>query len=222
MKISILTLFPEMFSGPLDYSIVMNAKKRGLVDIELINIRDFGIGKHQIVDDTPYGGGLGMVLKVDVVHSAILNTKCKSKCIEKIVLMSAAGKQFRQKTADEFSKLDHLILICGHYEGVDERVKHFIDEEVSVGEFVLTGGELPAMLITDSVTRLLTGVLKEGVTKNESFSYRFNSKLLLEHPHFTKPQTYLGYDVPEVLLSGNHKKIDEWRNKEALIKTHSR
>ena len=211
MKISILTLFPEMFKGPFDSSIIKRAKEKKLVDISYVNIRDFGIGKHKLVDDTPYGGGNGMVLRVDVLEKAISKTRDKKfkKTEEKVILLSAHGKTFQQKDAENFAKLKHLILICGHYEGFDERIKKYVDGEVSVGDFVLTGGEIPAMLVTDSVLRLIKGVLKEGSAAFESFSP------LLEHPQFTKPQVYKNAGVPEVLLSGDHKKINEWRNKKA-------
>ncbi len=220
MKITILTLFPEMFTGPFDHSILKRAKEKGLVEINFVNIRDFGAGKHKMVDDTPYGGGVGMVLKVEVVHEAIEDAKCKvqnAKCKERIVLLSASGKTFKQSVAKEYSQLDHLILICGHYEGVDDRIKNYIDEEISIGDFVLTGGEIPAMLITDSVVRLISGVITEGATEDESFSQ--NGDMLLEYPHYTKPKIYEDHEVPEILLSGNHPQINDWRKEKALEKT---
>ena len=222
MKISILTLFPEMFQGPFDYSIIKNAREKGKVSIELKNIRDYGLGKHKTVDDTPYGGGHGMVLRVDVLDKAISGARDPKLTPQnqKVVLLGPHGKKFNQKKAKELSKLQHLILICGHYEGVDERVKNFIDEEISVGDFVLTGGEIPAMLVTDAVARLLSGVLKEGVTESESFSLSYENKTaLLEHPQYTKPDTYKNLKVPLVLLSGNHKKIGEWRKNQSLEAT---
>jgi len=212
MKISILTLFPEMFQGPFDVSMIKKAQEKKLVEIEYINIRDFGIGKHRLVDDTPYGGGNGMVLRVDVLYKAIervRNSKLK-KDEEKIILLGAHGKTFNQKIAEKFSKLKHLIIICGHYEGFDERIKNFVDEEVSIGDFILTGGEIPAMLITDSVVRLIKGVLRDGSAALESFSP------FLEHPQYTKPQKYQDLSVPEILLSGNHKDIETWRKKESI------
>jgi len=227
MKITILTLFPEMFAGPFDHSIIKNAKEKGLIDIDFVNIRDFGIGKHQMVDDTPYGGGVGMVMKVDVLHQAIehakkslsLSARSKSKGIQqKVILMSAAGETFNQKKAIDFSKLDHLIIICGHYEGIDDRIKKYIDAEISIGDFVLTGGEIPAMLITDAVTRLIPGVLPEGATENESFSLG-DGEQLLEYPHYTKPQEYDGEFVPEILVSGNHPKIAEWKEEQSKERT---
>lgn len=215
MKISILTLFPEMFEGPFDYSIIKNARNKKKVNIEFINIRDFGIGKHKIVDDKPYGGGHGMILRVDVMDAAISKTKDSALDTknQKVVLLSPHGKTFNQKKALELSNLKHLILICGRYEGIDERVKKSIDEELSIGDFVVTGGEIPAMLVTDAVVRLIEGVLKEGVTATESFSP------LLEYPQYTKPNTYKNLKVPVVLLGGDHGKIKDWREREALITT---
>lgn len=215
MKISILTLFPEMFSGPFDYSIIKNALAKKLVDLNFVNIRNFGIGKHKVVDDKPYGGGHGMLLRVDVLEKAIAKTKNKNlnNAEQKVVLLSPHGKTFNQKKAQEFSDLRHLILICGHYEGVDERVKKFIDEELSIGDFIITGGEIPAMLVIDAVTRLIKGVLKEGVTSSESFSK------LLEYPQYTKPNIHKNLSVPPILLSGDHGKIKVWRDKISLKTT---
>lgn len=212
MKISILTLFPEMFQGPFDVSIIKRAKEKKLVDIEYINIREFGVGKHRTVDDTPYGGGNGMVLRVDVLHKAIEKTKDKKlkKDAQKVILLGAKGKTYNQKTAESFLKLKHLIIVCGHYEGFDERIKNFVDEEISIGDFILTGGEIPAMLITDSVIRLIKGVLRDKSAALESFSP------YLEHPQYTKPRKYEDLSVPEILLSGDHKRIDVWRKKESV------
>ncbi|HUD05001.1 MAG TPA: tRNA (guanosine(37)-N1)-methyltransferase TrmD [Patescibacteria group bacterium] len=212
MKISIITLFPEMFGGPFDSSIIKRAIDKKLVEINFVNLRDFGLGAHKTVDDTPYGGGKGMILKVDVLQKAIEAVKDKklNKKAQKVILLSAHGKQFAQKKAQSFSKLKNLILVCGHYEGFDERVKKFIDEEVSVGDFILTGGEIPAILITDAVLRLVGGVIKEDSAAFESFSP------YLEYPQYTKPQVFNHLKVPEVLLSGNHAKVSEWRKKESL------
>ena len=226
MKITILTLFPEMFVGAFDHSIIKNAKEKNLVEIDFINIRNFGIGKHKIVDDTEYGGGVGMVMKVDVLHKAIKHAKSlasnprgrASKIKQLIVLLSATGKTYNQSLAKDFSELDHLILICGHYEGVDERIKHYIDQEISIGDFILTGGEIPAMAITDSVVRLINGVLPSQATIDESFS-NIDNQTLLEYPHFTNPRTFEGHTVPDVLLNGNHAKIKEWRKSQALKTT---
>lgn len=215
MKITILTLFPEMFQGPFDHSIVKKAKEKKLVDINFVNIRDFGIGKHMVVDDKTYGGGHGMVLRVDVLEKAIAKIKKDNPKSgkQKVILLGPRGKTFNQKKALELSNLDHLIFICGHYEGVDERIKKFIDEEISIGDFIVTGGEIPAMLMTDAVVRLIKGVLKEGVTSNESFSS------LLEYPQYTKPDNYKNLKVPQILLGGNHGKIKSWRDKISLRTT---
>ena len=204
-----------MFTGPFDHSIVKNAKGKKLVNIDFINIRNFGIGRHKIVDDKPYGGGHGMILKVDVLEKAIEEAKDKKlkSSEQKVILLSAHGKTFNQKKALEFANLKHLILVCGHYEGFDERIKNFVDEELSIGDFIVTGGEIPTMLVVDAVTRLIKGVLKEGVTSAESFSS------LLEYPQYTKPNVFKNLKVPDILLSGNHEKIKSWREKTSLITT---
>jgi tRNA (guanine37-N1)-methyltransferase len=201
-----------MFNSPFNYSIIKRAIDKEIIDLEFVDIRNFGIGKHKLVDDTPYGGGNGMVLRVDVLQKAIESTKDKrlKKFEEKIILLSAHGKKFDQKIAKDFSKLEHLIIICGHYEGFDERIKKFVDSEVSVGDFILTGGEIPAMLIVDSVARLVSGVIKKGSSENESFSP------FLEYPHYTKPQIFKNLKVPEILISGNHAKISKWREEQSL------
>ncbi len=216
MKISILTLFPEMFQGPFEQSIIKRAQEKKIVEIEYINIRDFGIGAHKMVDDTPYGGGIGMVLKVDVLHKAVQYAKQSGGKNQKVILMSASGKPYKQQLAKHYSGLDHLIIICGHYEGVDERIMKYIDEEISIGDFVLTGGELPAMVIADSVVRLLDGAITKGAVEDESFSKEDG---LLEYPHYTNPRVYDGQEVPEILLNGNHQKIAEWRQEKSLEKT---
>lgn len=215
MKISILTLFPEMFSGPFDYSIVKKTKEKKLIKINFVNIRNFGIGRHRIVDDKPYGGGHGMILRVDVLEKAIEQTKDKNldASEQKVILLDPRGKTFNQKKALEFAKLQHLILVCGHYEGVDDRIRKFIDEELSIGDFIITGGEIPAMLVTDAVTRLVKGALKEGVTSTESFSE------LLEYPQYTKPGVFNNLRVPSILLSGNHGKIKLWREEASFSAT---
>ena len=211
-----------MFQGPFDYSIIKNAKDKKKVSIEFINIRSFGIGKHKVVDDKPYGGGHGMILRVDVLENAITRSKDKklSSRDQKVVLLSPHGKTFNQKKAKELSKLKHLILICGRYEGIDERAKKFIDEELSIGDFVVTGGEIPAMLVTDAVVRLIEGVLKEGVTANESFSLPAGRQdPLLEYPQYTKPSLYKNLKVPSILLNGDHGKIKIWRENKSLKTT---
>lgn len=220
MKITILTLFPEMLAGPFDHSIIRNAKEKNLVKIKIVNIRDFGIGKHKVVDDKPYGGGVGMVMRVDVLDEAIKSVRDSSfsKEEEKVVLLDPRGKVFNQEFAREFSKLKHLVLVCGHYEGFDERIRGLIDQTISIGDYVLTGGEIPAIVITDSVTRLVGGVLKEDATLHESFS----DSSLLEYPQYTRPRNYNGKLVPEVLVSGDHKQIEEWKIEKAekLTKLH--
>ena len=217
MKISILTLFPEMFSGPFDYSIVKRAQEKGFVQLQFVNIRNFGIGTHKIVDDKPFGGGTGMVMRVDVLDTAIQQVRDTTlqKHEELCVLLDARGTTFTQQVAQEFSQLKHLILICGHYEGVDERVRTLVDTTISIGDFILTGGEIPAILITDAVTRLVRGVLKDNATIYESFSPIDSGKYLLEYPQYTTPREYKGMTVPEILLSGNHKRIDVWKKEQA-------
>lgn len=214
MKISILTLFPQMFASPFAYSIIKRAEEKGLIEINLVDIRDFGIGKHRTVDDKPYGGGVGMILKVDVLKNTIESVLNKNlnKNEQKIILLSAAGKTYNQKIAEDYSKFKHLILICGHYEGVDERIKKYIDEEISIGEYVLTGGEIPAMVITDSVFRLIEGVIKKEATQNESFS----NSMILEYPQYTRPQKFGNLKVPKILLSGNHAEIENWKKEKSL------
>lgn len=205
-----------MFKGPFDYSIIKRAIDKNQVEVNFIDIRSFGEGKHKIVDDKPYGGGVGMVLKVDVLEKAITQTLDPKlqKNEQRIILMSASGKTYSQERAREYSEIKHLLIICGHYEGVDERILKYIDEEISIGDFVLTGGEIPAMLIIDSVCRLIPGVLKDNATKLESFSDN-----LLEHPQYTRPENFKGDSVPQVLLSGDHKKIEEWKKIESVKKT---
>ena len=202
-----------MFTSPFNESIIRRAIENNLIEINFINLRDFGEGKHKLVDDTPYGGGEGMLLRVDILHKALQSIKDPRYQNEKVYLLSAHGKNFNQEMAQALSNLDHLILICGHYEGFDERIKKYVDGEISVGDFVLTGGEIPAMLVIDSVARLVKGVIKEDSSKNESFSPN------LEHPQYTKPRSYDGQDVPEVLLSGNHAQIDSWKKSESLSVT---
>lgn len=203
-----------MFRGPFDSSILKRAQDQKLIEINLINIRDFGIGRHKVVDDTPYGGGLGMILRVDVLQKAIENAKGNPPAGgQKVILLDPRGKTFDQKMALEFSKFSHLILVCGHYEGVDERIENFIDQKISIGDFVVTGGEIPAMLVVDSVVRQIKGVLKEGVQTSETFSP------YLEYPQYTKPRKFKDFWVPKILLSGNHEEIKKWRKEESLKKT---
>lgn len=223
MRIDILTLFPSVFEGIFSRSIIGRAKSQGLVQINLVDIRDSASDTRKTVDDTPYGGGAGMVLKVDVLHRALKKTLKNSPGKPYVILLSSSGKKYDQKFASKLAKRDWLVFICGHYEGVDERIKDFIDEEISIGDYVLSGGEIPAMVISDSVVRLIRGVLGgEESLQEESFGF-FNidsqKKKLLEYPQYTHPFEYEGRKVPEVLLSGDHKKIKQWRLKEALAKT---
>lgn len=208
MKIDILTLFPEMFEGFKSESIIKRAINDKKVEINTCNFRDFAKNKHKKVDDTPYGGGDGMVLMCQPIFDAVESVKTEKS---KVVLLSPQGKPYNQKMAYDFAKEEHLILICGHYEGFDERIKSICDYEVSIGDYVLTGGELPAMVIADSVTRLLPGVIEEGSHINDSFNDG-----LLDYPTYTKPREYNGMKVPDVLLSGDHKKIDKWRKDEKV------
>ena len=217
MTISIITLFPQMFSGPFSESIIKRAIEKKLLTIRFINLRDFGIGRHKTVDDRPYGGGLGMIIRVDVLKKAIEKARIKGlkKSEEYVILTDATGKAFNQKASQNLSNFKHLIIICGHYEGVDGRIKKYIDEKISIGDFILTGGEIPAMLIIDSVARNIKGVFKEGVTNSESFS----GIGLLEEEQYTRPETFEKQSVPKILLSGNHSEIKKWRKKKSLEKT---
>jgi len=218
MKISIITLFPEMFDPTLNTSILKRAQNKGEVEFELINLRGFGEGRHQVVDGRPYGGGAGMVLRADILAKAVekVRSQIPSGSTVKIVLTSASGNPYNQKKARDLSKLDHLIIICGHYEGIDQRfIDKYVDEEISIGDYVLTGGEIPAMVIVDSITRLIPGVLeKPEAIVNESFTEN-----LLEGPQYTRPGEFDNQKVPEVLLSGNHAEIEKWRQQKSLEKT---
>ena len=206
MKIDILTLFPNMFDGFLNESIIKRAIDKGLVEINIINFRDYTKDPHNKVDDTPYGGGAGMVLMIEPIYNALMAIK---KDDSHVILLSPSGKTFDQKKAKALKDYKHLIIICGHYEGFDARIKNIIDEEISIGDFILTGGELPAMMITDSVIRLIPGVISKESLENESFDTE-----LLDYPVYTKPRVFKGMEVPEVLLNGDHKKIEEYRNEE--------
>ena len=208
MKFDVLTLFPEMFKS-LEESIIGKAKEKNLIDINLINIRDFSKDKHKKVDDTPYGGGAGMVMKADVVYDAFKSIKQDNA---KVIYLTPQGKTLNQKKVEELSKESHLILLCGHYEGIDQRViDKIVDEEISIGDYVLTGGEIPAMVLIDSVSRYVEGVLKEDSIKEESFSNG-----LLEYPQYTRPEIFEGEKVPEILLSGHHENINKWRKQKSL------
>ena len=212
MKFNVLTLFPEMFSS-LDESIIGRGKEKGLININLINIRDFSKNKHKKVDDTPYGGGAGMVIEPTVVYDAYCSVKEPNA---KVIYMSPQGKTLNQQMVQDLAKEENIILLCGHYEGIDQRViDEIVDEEISIGDYVLTGGELPAMVLIDSVSRYVAGVLKEDSIQEESFTNG-----LLEYPQYTRPEVFLGKRVPEVLLSGHHENIKEWRRNQSIINTY--
>jgi tRNA (guanine37-N1)-methyltransferase len=210
MKIDILTLFPEMFVSPFNASIIKRAESRNLIEINVHDLRKWGEGERRNVDDKPYGGGPGMLLRVDIIDNALKDLRTKSS---KVILLDATGERFVQKKAVELSKCDHIILIAGHYEGVDHRVhENLVDEVISIGDFVLTGGEIPAMLIVDSVIRLLPGVLG----KDESSEIESHKEPgYLEYPQYTRPEDYKGHKVPSILLGGNHKEIKDWRDKKS-------
>lgn len=214
MKISIITLFPEVFDPILNSSILKRAQKKGKVEFEFVNIRDFGEGKHQIVDDRPYGGGVGMLLKADTLAKALKSIKGWKNSL--VILTSASGSPYKQSAAQKLSKQKHLVIVCGHYEGVDQRfIDKYVLEEISIGDYVLTGGEIPAMVIADSIVRLLPGVLeKEEAIIAESFTEN-----LLEGPQYTRPEEFEGEKVPKVLLSGNHAEIAKWREQKSQEKT---
>ena len=214
MKIDILTLFPDMFTGFLNESIIKRALDKELIEINLINFRDYTPDPHKKVDDTPFGGGPGMVLMIEPIYNALENIKTEES---HVVLLSPSGVTFNQKKAKTLKNYKHLILICGHYEGFDDRIKSFIDEEISIGDFILTGGELPAMMISDAIIRLIPGVINKESLENESFETE-----LLDYPVYTKPRSFKGFDVPEVLLSGDHKKIDEYRREEQIRLTEEK
>ena len=213
MKIDILSLFPNMFAGFLEESIIARAMAKHKVEIKIHNFRDFSLDPHGKVDDTPYGGGAGMVLMCQPIFDCIKSLKTKDSFV---VMLTPDGKTYNQEIAKKFSKKKHLILLCGHYEGFDERIKSICDEVISIGDFILTGGEIPSMVITDSVVRLLDGVIDQESLESESFNNN-----LLDYPTYTKPRVYEGMEVPSVLLSGDHKKIQEYRLNEQIKKTKS-
>lgn len=216
MKFDVLTLFPEMFDA-LKSSIIERAAKKDLIEINLINIRDFSKDKHKHVDDTPYGGGAGMIMMPNVVKDAYDSLDNSDA---KVIFMTPKGKKLTQNKVKELSKEKHLIILCGHYEGIDQRVlDEIVDEEISIGDYVLTGGELPAMCLIDSVSRYVDGVINTESIMEESFS---NEDNLLEYPQYTRPLEFNGVKVPEVLTSGNHQEIDKWRKEQALIETYKK
>lgn len=215
MRIDVLTLFPEMFSGPLDVSMVARARKSGLLDLRIHNLRDWTHDRHKTVDDRPFGGGPGMVLKPEPIFEAV---EALAGSGTRVIMLSPAGRTFTQSVARELVAEPHLLLLCGSYEGFDERIRTLIQDELSIGDFVLTNGGLPAMVIVDAVARLIPGVLgHEESAADESFSHG-----LLEYPHYTRPAEFRGMKVPEILLSGNHAEIEKWRREQARVRTRER
>ena len=212
MKIDILTLFPEMFDGVFSQSIIKRAQEEGKVEIHLHNFRDYSLDKHGRVDDYPYGGGAGMVLMCEPIFRCIDSIRTDDSYI---IMMSPSGKVFKQDVAKKLSTFKHLIIICGHYEGFDERIKSIVDMEMSIGDYVLTGGELPAMVISDAIVRLIPGVISEESLKSESFNDG-----LLDYPNYTKPVEFRGMRVPDVLLSGHHENIEKYRMNERIKRTN--
>lgn len=219
MRIDVLTLFPGMFAGPMGESIIGKAREKDLLEMNVSNFRDYSDNKHHTVDDYPYGGGAGMLLKAQPIFDNLAAIEQATPTTKKrVILLDPAGKKFDQKMAEEFSREEHLIFICGHYEGYDERIRTLVTDEVSLGDYVLTGGELGAMVMIDATVRLLPEVLgNETSAQTDS-----HSTGLLEHPQYTRPADFRGLAVPEVLLNGNHKLIEEWRLKESLRRTYTR
>ncbi len=214
MQIDLLTLFPEFFDSPLSQSMLKRAQGQGAVTFKVINLRDYTTDRHQVTDDRPFGGGPGMVMKIEPLAAAIRAARQADPQI-RVILLGPSGPQFNQAKAQELAGLAHLLLICGHYEGVDARVHFYIDEELSIGDYILTGGEIPALVVADAVTRLLPGVLGgEGATIEESFQ-----EGLLEYPHYTRPRVFEGREVPPILLEGDHQRIARWRRQQALART---
>jgi len=216
LKITILTLFPEMIEPMLNASILKRAKEHGLVDYHLINFRDFSQNKHQTVDDTPFGGGAGMVLSIEPIYHALQSIDDIENAYK--ILLSPQGRTFEQSMAKHLTSYDHIVFICGHYEGFDERIRDLVDAEVSIGDFVMTGGEIAAMAIVDAVVRLLPGALGDETSYQKDSFYED----LLDYPQYTKPRDFMGQKVPEVLLSGHHKNIEKWRYEQSLERTKKR
>ncbi|MBA4148799.1 MAG: tRNA (guanosine(37)-N1)-methyltransferase TrmD [Verrucomicrobia bacterium] len=215
MKIDVLTLFPEMFAGPLDYSMVNRAREAGLLDLRLVNLRDYTHDRHKTVDDKPFGGGPGMLLKPEPIFEAV-ESLANGKT--RVLMMTPSGRTFNQQIARELSQQEHLLFLCGAYEGFDERVRTLVHDELSIGDFVLTNGALPAMVIIDAVTRLVPGVLGDDESsQDESFSHG-----LLEYPHYTRPAEFRGMKVPDILLSGHHAEIEKWRREQSRKRTGER
>lgn len=219
MRIDVLTLFPEMFDGVFGASILGKAKEKGIVSLRAVNFRQYANNKHNTVDDYPYGGGGGMVLKPEPVFAAVEDLQTEPDVKPRVILMCPQGEPFSQRKAEELAFESHLVLICGHYEGYDERIReHLVTDELSIGDYVLTGGEIPAMTVIDSVVRLLPGVLgNETSAVTDSYSTG-----LLEHPHYTRPPEFRGWSVPDILVSGHHAKIEAWRREQSLLRTLER
>lgn len=219
MQIDVLSLFPEMFDGPMNSSIIGKAQEKRVANIDITDFRKFAVNKHGHVDDYPYGGGAGMLLRVDPINDALEEIESNHPDTKKrVVLMDPAGETFTQKHAENFAEADHLVFICGHYEGYDERIRSYVTDEISVGDYVLTGGELGAMIVIDATVRLLDNAVgNEASITGDSFSTG-----LLEYPQYTRPPEYKGMKVPDVLMSGNHAKISDWKEKESLRRTFDR
>ena len=216
MRIDIITLFPEMFRGPFDSSIVARARQNAIVDIELHNLRDWGEGKHRVVDDAPHGGGAGMVLKPGPLFDAIEAIQPIAEPTGRVVLLTPQGRLLEQQVANQLAAAERLVLICGHYEGVDERVReHLVDDEISVGDYVLSGGELAAMVVVDAVVRRLPGALGSDASLDEES----HSDGLLEYPQYTRPAEFRNWAVPDILLSGNHPEVERWRRRQSILRT---
>ena len=215
MEIKVFSLFPEMFTGPLGSSLLGKAREKGILSVEVINFRDYSTNKHKAVDDYPFGGGAGMVLQPEPIVSALRDKLDLNDAEQEIILLSPQGKVFDQEAARQLSQKKKLAFVCGHYEGFDERIRSFVTQEYSIGDYVLTGGELPAMVMIDSICRLVPGVIKEQESYEEDSFYQG----LLEYPHYTRPQNFEGMEVPEILLSGHHENIRRWRRKESLRRT---
>ncbi|MCB9761566.1 MAG: tRNA (guanosine(37)-N1)-methyltransferase TrmD [Alphaproteobacteria bacterium] len=215
MRFDVLTLHPGLVAGPLEHSILRRAQDAGYITVGVHDLREHGVGRYRQVDDAPYGGGAGMVLKVDVIDQGIEAVRREDS---RVILMSPAGARFDQGHARRLACGSHLILVCGHYEGVDARVESLVDEQLSIGDYVLTGGELPALVVIEAVARLVPGVLGNS----DSFQDESFAEGLLEYPQYTRPRSYRGLDVPDVLLSGNHAAIDAWRDEQALARTRER
>jgi tRNA (guanine37-N1)-methyltransferase len=219
MHFDILTLFPGMFAGAFDDSIIKRAREAGLVTIDLHNLRDFGIGRHQLTDDTPYGGGGGMIMKPEPIFAAVETVLGEELETTPVILLTPQGRPFTQALARELARQRRLLLICGRYEGVDERVhQHLVTDEISIGDYVLSGGEIPAMVLVDAVTRLIPGVLGDPAATFEDS----HAEGLLEYPHYTRPSSFRGHTVPDVLVSGHHAEIVRWRRQQALRRTWER